>query len=167
MKASLLNSKTHSASLIEFAEECKKIIRSSFQYLVDEVDLPPLDSKAIKKAVDEGNQEAIFDFSHAAMVKCQQEIEVAINKLFSPEMNGIIQSSQVFAMLTMLITIAIQCQDIKLLRKDIAESDISASSDKEAFQGLLLGVLDTIYEMSAKKHEPIKEEQSHEHRVLN
>ncbi len=168
MANSLLTPKKYSNTLIAFADECKKIIHGSFQYLADDTPITEIDGTAIKKAIDEGDEDKIFEYSEAALVKCYQEIDAALNKLFVPEMHGIINSSQIFALLSIFVTITLKMQNMDILQKDLADSHVRAKTESEAYHGLVLGVLDTIYNMAMpKSNEPMEQDNKIYERVIN
>jgi hypothetical protein len=164
---SLLATKKYPSSLIEFAEECKKIIHGSFQYFAADDSTIELDATGIKQAIKNEDEDKIFSYSEAALIKCQSKIEAALNELFEPPTSDLINSSQVFALLSMFLTISLRAQDIDKLREDIAESDIQAQTKQEAYHALVLGVLDTIYSLAMPKIEETSDTEIKIERVFN
>ena len=166
MKKIFIEKSNYSPEVLEMAEQVNRVICSQFSYLHQESDNKELkvDTKKLNKAVTEGNQEVIDQQVEIALMRCCSKIEMAMDELLSPSLQNVIQGAQILAIYSMFMAIALKSQDIKAIRKDLVEENVKVKSNSEAFKGLILGALETVYQLAMQKD---KDNESKPERVVN
>ena len=154
MKNSLKLFCEENSNIQEIADACTKVIRLQFSYFVEDSEpqaSKKVDYEKLRKAVADNNIDAIDEQVTRAMSRCFGKIEVALEELLSPKMENSVGGSHVLAMLSIICTMMLKSQNISSLRKDLEDEKVLAKSDAEAYKGLVLGMLSTIYDLAIGK----------------
>lgn len=155
MKDSLLDSLGIGERAKSIASYCKQVIYSQFSYFHDRkaIDIEPIDYDELNEHIQNGDEEQIDQYVEIALANCFNEIEDAVEKLTNPKMQKIINGSQIIALFSIYMTIALKSQDVSSMRIDLKKERLSTKNEDEAYHSLVLGTLETIYALAMKKEE--------------